>query len=565
MGAFFLYKKGKSPNLSGVKNLFSEKGFFQPAEYELPGYHLLLYPKILSSSTLNSHVNGENFICATGTLSYRGGSPEVSIRELLNDFFLILRSDQLFFKSDPGNLYNLYYSDDQEYISSSFLAICEALNARLQINRIAVTEILATGSLVGPETIVKNILRWNEKSGKFLGNLWLISGNPEVQDESYHERSAAISDQIDALKKYFTSIAPLADRLGVDSGLTGGLDSRLLFVLADKHFKKISFHTHWRKHGSEDMEIARILCERYGKDLKTVVVSPPWEMDESGFFGNLRSSFLFSDGHIRKNYYWIEQYNTLEHRKKVLDGRMLGLHGIGGEQYRGSGPRHGAGSDLNTWIRKILITRTSGDCFRSKQAESDLVQHLEQKINFLLEHEAGSKFTGYAAKRFENEIYNPSNRGLNTNAENQASWFLSPFAEYSISHNAYRAIPFLGNYLDFEMDMIRALDPRMAGIQTSYGFDLSRKTPLRYRKNEYLKNALPGNFYFRLKRRKWTRSNPATLPFLLERFRQLRSIVDNLRELRLPVRLDQLFTVPDIFPLIIEIGYFMEAYKDRIE
>jgi hypothetical protein len=580
MGAFFLYRKGSNPNLYRVRNLFSEKGFSQPAGHELPGYRLLLYRKILSPSTGNSHENGNDFICATGTLCYKGEDPEASIRELLKDylndrldfnalfghyFFLILKSDQLYFKSDPGNLYNLYYSSDQEIISSSFLAVCEALNTSLQINRKAVTEILATGSLVGPETIVTNIYRWNEKSGQSLGNLRLISGKPEVPDESYKDRSAAISDQLGTLHKYFTCIAPLADRLGVDSGLTGGLDSRLLFILAEKIFNKVTFHTHWRKRGSEDMKIASILCERYGKDLITVEVCPPWEMDESGFFGNLRSSFLFSDGHIRTNYYWIEQYNTLEHRKKVLDGKLLGLHGIGGEQYRGYGPLRGAGSNLKTWIRKVLITRTSGDCFCSKQAETELVQHLEEKINFLLELEPGSKLTGHTIKRYENEIYNPSNRGLNTNAENQASWFLSPFAEYSVSHNAYRVIPFLGNFLDFEMDMIHALDPGMAGVPTSYGFDLKRKTPLRYRENELLKNALPGNFYFWLKRRKWAGSNPATLASLLERFRQLSPIVDNVRELRLPVRLDHLFTVPDIFPLILEIGYFMEAFRDKIE
>jgi len=73
--------------------------------------------------------------------------------------------------------------------------IIDRESKRSGIDREAVTEILATGSLIGQKTLIKNILRWNEKSGEALGNIRWIKEKPEIPIETYHSRYAAMKDR----------------------------------------------------------------------------------------------------------------------------------------------------------------------------------------------------------------------------------------------------------------------------------------------------------------------------------------------------------------------------------
>ena len=281
MGAFFLYNKYSEPDLASTAKLFKDKGFRQRAIFKLGDYILWLYRKI-KINYLNYFENDNYGIYLIGTPIYKGMPYNAGMVAILEDYskglfknsevkgtyVIIIRDyDFLKFFSDEGCLQSIYYIKNQ-IISSSFLGVAFSFPDRLRLNKKALAECLITGNLIGPDTFFLEIYR-NEKFKPFnFKGIDFIQVNESVYDvDNVGSYKQSVKEQVTKLEDYFKYIKQFADDMGIYSGLTGGFDSRLLFILAKKYFKSVRFFTHSRKDSNKDYNISQELCNLFGLQL----------------------------------------------------------------------------------------------------------------------------------------------------------------------------------------------------------------------------------------------------------------------------------------------------------
>lgn len=127
--------------------------------------------------------------------SYNGLSYSDSLKNLLNDldenkfdknkiignYFIIYKNknNELYFLHDPLSYYSVFYNEEKTIISSSFLALLECSNKKYDLNYNSIYEILHTGALIGPDTIVDGIFRL-ENNLNSINNISRIITKPDI-------------------------------------------------------------------------------------------------------------------------------------------------------------------------------------------------------------------------------------------------------------------------------------------------------------------------------------------------------------------------------------------------
>lgn len=579
MGAVFLYKDEKGIDLESVLNVFMQKGFKDPKKFVLGGYSILLYPKILSSGT-NYVSDGIHTVMAVGSpiyksLSYSDGmtmmfedlkKEDIDLERIYGSYLIILaKGDKLSYVTDRKGIQNVYYSFDNGVISSSFLACAYSQVNPLTVNKDAVTEVLTTGSLIGPDTIFDQIKRLEKEDGVSFEGLERVqmTGTP-FNGYCKKDYNSCLDDQIKTLDEYFSSVKALADGEGTDSGITGGHDSRLIMAMALKHFSNVSFHTHWRNKKNVEFISAQELCKKMDMDLSLIPVSDPHDMDESSLENNLEQAFLFFDGLVRMHSFWTEEYNTRAYREKILDGNRLGLSGIGGEQYRNEERMSKSSWDLKKVIKYKLLLNICGDCFKGEADLKKTISKIESKIRKKLSLENKKKINHLEYKKYLNEVFIPSRLGVRNNAENQLSFFLSPFTEDFVSEASYRIVNKLGSSLRFEEDMIKSINPELASIPSDKGFDFYKGEPLSNKIKSFVMDFIPSGILYKYYLKK-KRGSIKPFETLTGKSKKLKDGVSLLSKLDLPIDLNKVALKPDLMPLILAMGYLLKRLEKKID
>ncbi len=577
MGAFVLYKKNTNIDLVELKKGFDERKFSEPFSFELGNFNLLLYKKILVN-TFNFSSQGSNSVFVTGTLVYKQRSYSESLTLLLEDE-INARLDQnqiighftiIFFINgnlsvikDRANSYNVFYDVDKTILSSSFLAIANACTKKLSPDKNAITEILTTGSLIGPSTLFNEIKKIESYNCPVIKGVRIEFANVNFKVTKISDYNNCINEQIKTLNGYFEATKELANSVGVDSGLTGGFDSRLLFILSTKHYKSVSFHSHWRKVRSLELECAQKISGKRNKPLNIVPVTHPQDMNEEYLKNVLNEAFYFYDGQVRAHCYWTEEYNTLKYRKQVIKNNGLGLHGIGGEQYRNEERMLGSWNTEN-WIKYDLIYKYSGDCFLSEIEKENFYKYYSDKVSKALDKKMTGRVDHLTVKRFLNEVYIPANRATRTNAENAVMFFLSPFAEYAVAQKAYEAIPYFGLSTGFQKDIIKTLDPEIAAVESDYGYNFYDGEPLKMKLATLIKEMLPKSLFYKVMHKRKNSNNDQTYKQLEDKFSFFREYETYLSKLNLALNIEYLKTKADLAPLILSIGVVLKKYENKI-
>lgn len=470
MGAVFIYRDEIKIDLESVLNVFTQKGFKEPKRFTFGDYNILLYPKIISSAS-NYMSDANHTIMAIGSPVYKSLGYSDGLAQMFEDYkndkleaekiygsywIIFAKKDGMSFLTDKKGIQNIYYSSNSHVISSSFLACAYSFPDPLTINKDAVTEVLSTGSLIGPETIFVQIKRLEIEDEVSFEDLERV----RVQGKAFKgyckkDYDGCLDDQVKKLGEYFDSIKKLADSEGTDSGITGGHDSRLIMAMALKHFSNVSFHTHWRNTKNVEFSSAQELCKRMGVDINLIPVSDPQDMDGGALENNLEQAFLFFDGLVRMHSFWTEEYNTRVYREKILGDNRLGLSGIGGEQYRNEERMSKPSTNLKSVIKYRILLNICGDCFKNRSGLENVIEKIENKIRKKLFLGNKKKITHLDYKRYLSEVFVSARLGVRNNAENQLSFFLSPFTEYFVSEASYKIVNKLGPSLQFEEDMIK--------------------------------------------------------------------------------------------------------------
>ncbi len=582
MGAFYISPKG-NPISDKVFDLFKEKGFSNPLEFELSNIKLLIYKKQLFDS-INYVEEKKSKMFVVGTCFYVNEKYEEGLKRILSDFInnklnqkkilgsyfiLFYHEEKVSFITDPGGIQNVFYNNETGIISSSFLAgiigVSENIG-KLKINREALAEILVTGSLIGSETMVNEIQRFLWFADDNLPNIskaiTLNQPSSDNEKKGYNSPVEAAAAQNLILLQYLESIKNVLDDIGVASGLSGGLDSRLLYLALKRKTSNYSIYTTSRHIQNIEVKIAERLTDSAGDKLIKIPYKSYIEKKEKELNETLYENFIYNDGLIRTYQLWHEEIKGKKYIHELYKEKRIGFSGIGGEQYRNS---HFLSKrrkyNLPKFIFFELIYRHSGNPFISRKNKNQLVKYIEGKIRKNLNLTEKSHISFVNIMRFYNEVYNVSNRTTRNNIENQSVFFLSPFADYFVSQKAYNAIPYLGMHYGFEKHMLKQLSPELSNVNTDHGFAAAdRSIPIRYSLVFWLKNLagleLYNRIYYKLKRNKGK-----TYHEMIMRHKHLKIYIDKIKQLDLGIDIQKLSQSNLVFPMVLETGFFINQME----
>lgn len=514
MGAFFLFDKTAEINVVSAREVFQKKGFIlPPVEFESSGYNLWLFRKILINEN-NYYHHGGYSIFSCGTPIYKSLNYQSGLQCLLNDFITntieferLIGNYTLIFKKldkyqllcDEAHIAPVYYDKQNRVISSSFLGVAAALRPGLTINKNAALEILLTGSLIGPETQVVEILRIEKETIFNFPGVQILEQKTTTPNERFiGSKKQCINFQINKLLDYFESIKEISNSTGTMIGLTGGFDSRLLMALSEKKLSKNTYYSHWRKEKNLDFDVAGQLAESINKPLHTYPVTYPLDLSEENIYNRLDEAFYFYDGQIRSQIFWYEEYNTLNYSKRIYENNLLGISGIGGELYRNYERMNVRSWNFMKWVLFDIFFMNSGIDFSNDKNFRDFLINFTNKLRLKLNLVERERITRYEVKRYHAEAYSLANRVHRTNAENQLTFCLAPFAEYSMYNSALEAEPFLGHSMEFQSLMIEQLSSQLSKITSSYGYSFHDGEPFYNKIAAIIKDFIPKKYFFML-------------------------------------------------------------------
>jgi len=581
MGAFFLSPSEFQIPLT-VRNVFTKQGFDQPVEFLFDNYKVLIYKKQLLDYFQTANLD-ESCVIAVGTFFYRKRKVKEGLSLFLNDFlnhsinlseavgsFIILvwHVKRLYFYSDRSGIQNIFFNEKHKVASSSFLATTVALSAlsgKLKLNRDALVETLVTGNLIGPETLLEGITRYEPSIHENLMGIERISIFKETQQFDIPKNfNVAIDEQLKSLRYYFQLISENLNTNGSITGITGGFDSRLLYLLIREQTNNCKLYSTAREKVTFEQICAQKFASEVNKplySLKHTILSRKEPTEVESF---ISQNFYFNDGIIRTHQIWLEEIKSRQYLFRLYSEEKIGFSGVGGEQYRNSEYLLKNNYNFKNWVKYELIYKNSGNVFKNRRFHDQIAERISKKIRTILKINKDSRsIQKKEIKRYYNECWNTANRTVRNNVENQLVYFLSPFTDYYVSKIAYRAIPFIGQTHRFEKEMITKLAPELSHIITNYGYSPNQSVPIKYILGVILKGVIGlRNFNYIYYYNKKRHQNGIVK--LLKDQNSLVKYFKLIQNLDLPISIDKLYKNDFLAPLIIETGILLHLMDEYI-
>ena len=514
MGAFFICNKNKVPNANPALGLFAEMGFASPTSFAIGEWVIYVYPKMAASSTNTISENGCTLI-SVGTPVYRGLDYADSLAALLRDFLshgidhgkligqytiLFCHGNTIEILCDPLGCKHVFTDAKHSMLSSHMLPVCQCLDGALHINRKAFYEKFLTGIIMPPNTMFEEIIQIDKQAAACMTHE--DQGIKFIQAASFNaSRSGAkslkecLAEQADTLRAYF-ELLNNAGKGGIDIGLSGGYDSRLVLACLNR-FRSGRIHLH--SHATEnvhrkDLTIANQMAEYVGVPCHTVATKKLCHCDHVDEV--LRKSVLYFDGRSSFSIGGCGEVYTASYRKESTECTPFTLTGVGGELYR---------NVFDIGFRKIRFDRFMEDKVFSqnfrKAISDDLYRELKDDIVTRAASRLGvdqrSSESKAIAHRYYCEIMMPDGQGVALDAYNQVSCCVAPFLEPRIIAKGYEAIPFHHSGGEFEGKLINYIDPGLAALPSSYGYPIGKR-PVKAKIKESIRTYVPLSIWERL-------------------------------------------------------------------
>ncbi|MCK5036677.1 MAG: hypothetical protein KAS73_12360 [Candidatus Sabulitectum sp.] len=493
---------------------------------------------------------------------------ELDYSKLIGNFFLIIADNgKVKFLSDRIGQYGVYCCKKAGMVSSSFIALLTAAakQGKLVIDRNIATETLLTGNVVGSRTIVDGIDRYFPYLKVNIPGMKPLHSWPttiEVEDKKNSGFDDLINMQLVEFDDHFKAYDKVLSRYGTVSGLTGGLDSRLLYLLLKKRTDKISLFTNTYNPESLDSKCATQFAEAAGEKFKCFLSRKAESMDSTEYKEMITDGFFFWDGVCRVHHLWLEERKNRSYLKRVYGNYRMSFSGVAGEKYRNHDGLTSKFYGIDKWIKHELLFYSTGNIFTSKTAEDVFYEYYKQKVKDQLgERSTGNRISFNAIRFFYDTVYNTTNRTQRNNIENQLIFFLSPFVE-----PGSLAVPrsSLGRHMEFELDLIRKLGPGLKHCNLSYGFNLNEKPGLKVRLLPALKtNATISAFHSA--RNLLVKRNGTYFNRMLKSHPFLQGYRDRVENLKLPIDLKALSLNDSLSPMILQMGMFLSEMESCIE
>ena len=494
MGAFLLVNKLESYRTNHALNLFCEMGFSAPRTVEIGNIIIYVYPKMAIQNNNIYTANGYTII-SVGTPIYKGMDYNNSLSYLLLDYkdqniaydqlsgqftIIFCHAEKIEILRDSLGCKHIFTDRKYHIVSSHMLPMCECIGVNLHINKIALYEKFLTGFIMPPNTLFSEIVQIDDSVENQINNLGLpVSFIQPQQSKSQGQHSSityqkCLTDQANELCNYFEKIKEYSEN-GVDIGLSGGYDSRLVLACLHKFTKKkIHLHSHSTEDvHQEDLKIAYQMANYIGETCYTVATKKLNHCDNIDEI--LRKSVLYFDGRSSYSIGGCGEVYTASYRSKSTEKTPFTLTGVGGELYRN--------------VFDIGKKRISFDSFMREKVFSPDFQkavsdNLYREISYSVIDKAALRLNidkhirqpKVIAHRYYCEIMMPDGQGVALDAYNQVSCCVAPFMDPHIIYQGYESIPFHRSGGEFEGQLIAYIDSALAAIPSSYGYPIGERT-----------------------------------------------------------------------------------------
>ena len=587
MGAFLLAKQSNTGFVpASALKVFETMGLNTPNEFIFGDWKLWSWKKIRSNEDHFVKKNNSILICA-GTAIYQGSNNlQQSLEAIMEDlqsgsfnyskirgsYSLIYSHDgkELKLFTDQAGIANIYFDSKAAIISSSFLAVIFGLQQKVTLNKMAATEVMTCGRLIGPDTLFNEISRLEISLMNKVGELEVVIDKtlfdfPSIPATSFNK---CVDEQIAELDSYFSDIKNFGNNYGVDSGLTAGHDSRMMLIQIRKYFKYFQIHSFWRKTKDLELTIAEKVAEKAVLKLRIIEGKHQLDKTDEQLEDTLKKSLFFYDGHIRMHCFLMEDYHTIEHRTEILGDKKLGINGIGGEQYRNEWHM-----ELPTWsvkyfTRYALAYHLSGQCFTDTEFENEYFKYLSSKLLKKLGLEANTKkISKKYIQKYYNEVYVASLMGVRTNAENALGHFVTPFIDRQLTKASYKSLPHHGISFAFQQAMLKKMDPVLASVQSGYGYNFVDGEPFKKKLKYLVKEFTPASIYQKKLNKKFESIGDKDFQEYISKYKIFAESVNFIRRFKLPLHEKTFTSSPDIMPVYLSLAYFLYylSKQDRLE
>jgi len=588
MGAFFLYKTQSPVNINAVKSLFCAKGFiFPPLLYEFGSWTLLHYRKQLIPHESFNVIQSCTSLFAVGTFVYKRYGLRKSLEVALADYcagqldkeaflgayaLLFIKNEHIAFLTDRMNLFHVFTNDDNSIFSSSFAAILKASQQKFRLNIPAVIENVLTGYIIAPDTIVHGVHLVDDSYRRTINiqNLsFLHHSLSDLQIEPLHNTSFedCVDEQVMQLDCYFSSFNNLVKEMGgLDIGLSGGYDSRLLLLMAKRHFKKVYAHSHFHSVITSDEICAEKISLAVDVPLyRCAEAKQATEMGIEEFESNIENISVFNDARVIHDYSWLLYFRTRWYREAVLRDTRFGMNGLAGELYRNHDNHCYHKVKVRDWVKARVLTPGSSISVSLKMLNDNLDYFLA-KAGITLGIDLSCYITHYNTRRYYGELFSVYGAAVRMNIDNQLAFSLSPFLDYGPRIASYQILPHVGLDGRFEAAMIFCMNPSVAAIISDYGYSFDKREPL----SRLAKCAIRGLVPYKLQNIISTIRFDKTIPIskTFETVCKLPLVLRAIELMKSPcfgLNIDQAAHNETLVMRIISIGIMLLKYDDCIE
>lgn len=512
MGALFSFSDSADLNLTAVDAVFAKKRMGPRTELRAGGRVVWVLAKTLQPLRPSiDRTDADNWLASAGTLIYGGRGLAASLTALHTDLvggrveWSRLKGSFALMWAVGGELTTItdvlgvqpLFEDEQETVSTSFLAVLVSSRTKRTINETAFLEKVATGYVIGPETLVHEIRRDGgiPREGPAPRTYRrLRPPKDEVTEvQARGTRRAAAWEQLEHLRCQLSDLHSVAVEEKAVLAVSGGYDSRLLLAALLSQGLPPSLQTH-ASEGSHDHEVNQAIVRGIAlkKDLPLIVVPTRvvWKEEPESLQAALHDGLYFFDGRNSFNMGAFSSTYTHAYAVASLGGCGVRLNGLGGEIYRNYYSTARRRVDFHEWTLNKLLYRTALRVIRDESAWREVFRSRQAKIENVLGARIGGSVDQRMLRRYHAEVRMPHCYGAVNNAHNQVASFLTPFVDWETVRKAYEAGPLIGLSGRFQAEMIELADTDLAHGLSHHGFPPARE-PIAHRLKAAIKGYVP--------------------------------------------------------------------------
>lgn len=514
MGGFYLYSRNTRFDLDTVQRVFDQKKMTVAQRFSCGDWEMVLYEKRVRAFS-NCYIAENGYLVIVGALMYKDCAaeqvPAALYRDIqdgcldtsaLNGHFTVIYSDghDLRMIQDALGTKHVFCLNTFDFFSSSMLACVAASREGVHVDALSIYEKAMIGIVTAPDTYFQEVKSVNagiaEKVNASCENFMIHVIDHSLQaDVQYdHDRDACIERQINTLDGWFAQMKRFSGVRTVDTGLSAGYDSRLVFSLMTRH---LGSHIHAHTHDTEgvhakEKKVAFRLAETEGIACEAV---PTQQMDKvSDIEALMIDNIYFFDGRSSFVMGGFNETYTSDYRLKATGASPISLTGIGGEIYRNYYHIIRQNKKLKWYLEKKIVNKAYYNAISNQEIIQEVNERLFEKLRRKLEPSRKDMKGHLFFRRYYGEVMMADGQGVVLDAYNQVSSCFAPFVSENALRSAYRNLRLIGSDGVFEAKMIDKINHRLAGIPSTYGHDMV-SIPKAYLFKQYIRGVVSDDMW----------------------------------------------------------------------